>query len=427
MIHRCRPSGYIMKNRILDHHHCGSYNGGNTYINFGCNGHQGGFWGGLGIGLGYGVSNWFSGLFGGFGNMFGGFGMGGFGFPGMGGFGFGMPSWGGGLSGLWGGSASKNDDADVASKYSSAKSSSTCNCNCSKSDTSNLDHAALNTYSKAVDDLIKGINGTPTEEQIKKAKDYLDKLENYAHKDKINENDDNTSIQNIIDRLKEAFPDLEKSVAKTETSTTPAPTPASKTKDVSSLEYNGKPIENLTLDDLGGLTTESWNQLTPEQRAAIKDKLLDLLKGNEDESVSFAQSSTLPSDLRAAVKATFYDEGYSNASLEEISKLSDEELSKKIIAIIDKSGKVTNFGPGASVIKSITNITRNADGTLKSFLMTAKSGTKVTYTVETTKDGELIFHGAKKDQNYVMQKNEDKNLVLKQYAYHSGYGIKDVD
>ena len=147
MIHRCRPSGFIMKNRILDHHHCGIINTGSIYnIKVGCNGGHGGFWGGFGAGLGMGLGNMFGGLFGnfmggfGFGNMFGGFG---FGMPGFGGFGFGMPGfggWGGGLSGLWGGnSASNSGNTDYASKYGS-KSSSTCNCDgCGKDKTNSAD------------------------------------------------------------------------------------------------------------------------------------------------------------------------------------------------------------------------------------------------------------------------------------------------
>ena len=68
-----------------------NYNSNNTYNC--CGGHGGGFWGGLGMGLGMGFGNFLGGfcgnLFGGFGNMFGGFGMGNMfgGFPSWGGFG----------------------------------------------------------------------------------------------------------------------------------------------------------------------------------------------------------------------------------------------------------------------------------------------------------------------------------------------------
>ena len=59
--------------------------------------------------------------------------------------------------------------------------------------------------------------------------------------------------------------------------------------------------------------------------------------------------------------------------------------------------------------------------------MTAKTGTSVTYVTVNVVDGELIFHGAKQDQEYALQKDTDGNYHLMQYAYHKGNGSADVN
>lgn len=183
--HNCRPSGYIMKNRILDRHHCGSVKIGDTYnIKYGCNGSHGGFWGGFGAALGFGVGNMFGGLFGnimgGFGNMFGGFGLGNM----FGGFGMGMPGLFGGWGNLWGGGASKTDDSDLASKYG-GKSKCDCEC-CGKdktdktdtTDTTDADCKKIADFQEEVNKLTKPVSQlafTDLQKRIKAAKTESEK------------------------------------------------------------------------------------------------------------------------------------------------------------------------------------------------------------------------------------------------------------
>ena len=121
---RCNP-GHSHRHIHHHHHHhshCGPCYGGSVFtFSHHCGGHSGGFWGGFGAGLGMGLGNMLGGFMNsftcGFGNMFGGFGMGGFGMPMMGGFG--MP-W----AASYGGGTVK-DDAYFASRYGTGKSSST--------------------------------------------------------------------------------------------------------------------------------------------------------------------------------------------------------------------------------------------------------------------------------------------------------------
>ena len=121
--------------------------------------------------------------------------------------------------------------------------------------------------------------------------------------------------------------------------------------------------------------------------------------------------------MRAEAKRSFYKEGYANVTLE---SLTDEEI-QKLKSVIDTS-EIDDF----KNIKTITDISRDNDGKLKSFKMTAQSGTSVTYVTVSVVDGELIFHGKKVNQNYALQKDTDGNYHLMQYAYHEGNGTADV-
>lgn len=376
---------------MFHNNHC--HGGGNNYgsifnITNNCGGGTS-FWGGLGAGLGFGLGNMFGGMFG---NMFGGlgnFGMGGFG---LGNFGFG--GWGNGMSGLWGngwGGGNAGGANNDYSKYSSNKS--TCNCKCgdgkdgnSKKDIDNAKFASI------TDKIAKLKAGQVSDADYNAIKKELDDA--LKATDGIQTEDDKKTYNNLLktlDNLK---------AGKAE------PKPA-----VGNGNIN---VANYTVDDIIGITQDDYDKLSDADKNALKAKIKKL---PENDRVGIAKLKTLPSDLRIAAKESFYSDGYSNVSLD---SLTDDEI-KKLKTVIDTS-KVDDFRN----IKSVTDITRDESGKLKSFKMTAQSGTNVTYVKVTVYDNELIFHGKNEDQNYVLQKDPNTQYHLMQYAYHLGHGIPDV-
>ena len=177
-----------------------------------------------------------------------------------------------------------------------------------------------------------------------------------------------------------------------------------------------KDINTLTVEDINGITYENYTALNDTLKKELQNKIYNFAKENKDNALKWAKAETLPSDLRATAKRSFYVSGYTNVYL---NTLTDAEI-KKLKTVIDTS-EIDDF----KNIKNITNIERE-NGELKSFNMTAHSGTSVTYVRVTVIDGELIFHGKNTDQNYVLQKDEMDNYHLMQYEYHKGNGTPDV-
>ena len=403
-------SGFVHYN-MFHNNHC--HGGGNNYgsifnITNNCDGGcGGGFWGGFGAGLGLGFGNLLGGLFGGFmggfGNMFGGFGMGGLGFGGFGGFG-GLGGWGNSLSSLWGGgnNAGERDYSEYSSRRSSRRSSS-CDCGCEGKGKEVKDFEDPD--NKKIVDLRDKIRAKDvTKEQLEGYVKELDELkskgltDNYKHDKDVEElgidallSEANTKLKN----LGQENPVAQGNQAK----------------------IGNKPISGLTVNDIAGINEDAYGKLDDDAKRALKEKVYNLAKEDQAKAKEWAQSKTLPSDLRAEAKRSFYEEGYTNVTLE---TLTNEEI-KKLKSVIDTS-EIDDFRN----INTITEISRDDNGNLKSFKMTAQSGTSVTYATVEVVDGELIFHGKKADQEYALQKDKGENYHLMQYAYHKGNGTADV-
>ncbi len=143
------------KHYEMFHSRCGGNNYGsinNTVFNIDCDGH-GGFWGGFGFGLGNAFGGFFNNWFGG-GMNFGGFGMGGF-FPSFGNFSMGgFPS----LSGLWGGGNNNN------SRVSDSNNNGKCTCSeHSDSVCNDPDRTKLANYTREITNLRAKEDLTPDE------------------------------------------------------------------------------------------------------------------------------------------------------------------------------------------------------------------------------------------------------------------------
>lgn len=412
-------SSFVHYNMFHDkHNHCGGNNFGSIFnITNNCNGGHTGFWGGFGAGLGYGLGNWFGGFMGGMGNMFSGFGMnmfGGFGMNIFGGFGnmfggFGMNMFGGsnyGLGSLFGGGNKERDYSEYSSRHS--RRSSTCDCGCkgkkdTKPDPTDKDCKKIADFQKEINDLTQPI----TEEKYNDIKTRIQAARTESEKDIKNKDNNLKSYDELLGALEKA---------KNGNNLVQEPENEIGTEESPKTEINNKQISQLTDDDIAGITNDDYSNLDDEAKNDVKNKIYSLARSNRDKAEEWARSRTLPSDLRAEAKRSFYEEGYTNVTLDE---LTDEEI-KKLETVIDTS-EVADF----TNIKEITDITRES-GKLKSFKMTAESGTSVTYVTVSVVDGELIFHGDKDDQEYVLQKDSNGKYHLMQYEYHKGNGTPDV-
>ena len=261
----------------------------NTTYNIDCNGHGGGFWGGFGYGLGNAFGGLFSGLFGGGMNMgFGGFGMGGFGFPMFNNFGFGgfgIPSWGGG----WFGGASRvgdDDDGSVKRKKASdddgdrdkveGKKDLECN---------DPDRQKIADYGKDVTALQNKADLTPQElkELYNKIKADKELSKNEPH----HATTDEAEYQHLLDDLKALAKahnwgeDIESDDFGKKTNPDDNTDPNNNTDPVNNNggadnngAVNGTGNNNdLTADQIRGLTRDDISKLTPEQAAEYLKKL----------------------------------------------------------------------------------------------------------------------------------------------------------
>lgn len=253
MVIKCH-SGFVHYNMFHNGCHGG---GGNNYgsifnITNNCSGGTG-FWGGLGAGLGFGLGNR---LFGYFGNMFSGFGMGNM--IGMGGFGmgnFGLGGWGNGFGNLWGGGGVGNAGSDY-SRYSSNRSS--CNCKCGSKECDDKDYDKINKLHEKANALCKNAKSPQNDKDIDA---LIKELEDFKP-DPAHEAENKKQIQNIIDQLKAA-----KSTTQSGQTTPVTPTVTNTTP-----VNNGDNINSLQ-DLEANMTPDAINQLTPDKAKEILDKL----------------------------------------------------------------------------------------------------------------------------------------------------------
>ena len=247
----------------------------NTTYNIDCNGHGGGFWGGFGYGLGNAFGGLFSGLFGGGMNMgFGGFGMGGFGFPMFNNFGFGgfgIPSWGGG----WFGGGSRvgdDDDGSVKRKKASDDDGDRDKVEGNKDlECKDPDRQKIVDYGKKVNELRKKEDLQPAE--LKALYDQIKTSQEESRTEGHHDNTDPDDYQNWLNGLKDeaikrGWGDIEsedfgKGID-----------PEDKNDEVETPENRtGNNPGDLTLEQIKSLTNPYIAGLTPEQAAEYLKKL----------------------------------------------------------------------------------------------------------------------------------------------------------
>lgn len=376
MVIKCH-SGFVHYNMFHNNH---SHGGGNNYgsifnITNNCSGGTG-FWGGLGAGLGFGLGNMFGGLFG---NMFGGFGMGNM---------FGMGN-------LWGGGAG-NTGSDY-SRYASNRSS--CNCKCGNKDDKDLNNRDIDNpkFKSITDKMAKLTAGQVSDADYNAIKAEIDAAKKAT--DAMQKESDEQTYDNLLKTLDELKAGKPAEVVKV---------------DNNNGKIGGKTISDLTGDDINNITQADYDKLSDVDKEALKNKIKGL---SEDDRAKLARNNQFPADLRIAAKESFYRSGYTNVSID---SLTDDEI-KKLKSVIDTS-PIADF----KNIKTIDNIKRDDAGKLKSFKMTAQTGTAVTYVTVSVVDNELIFHGRQETQKYALQKDTDANYHLMQYKYHDGNGTADV-
>lgn len=389
----------------------------------------GGFWNGfksvLGMGLGMGLVNlavsFLGNIFGG-GGLFGGGLFGGNGIFGGGGGLFGL----GGNSGFWGLNgrrrAGEADDASTNPRKVDNKPGDVDTADDSKE----KDYAKLNDYHKQANELTTALakldksNQQDVDAHNKKVADLLDELDKYVKEENLLNTENETQISNIKAQLIAAKIDVPKDVKHEDVTDPENPNPgdgdASKIKlgdlEVEIEEIDLTDIENINDDVLKGLDDNLKDELLTHI-----DEILGGVDVTEDDWLEIINNPNIPSEIKAKAKSKFYDEGLTNVKK---SEFTEAEL-KKLIAVIDKS-EVDDFDN----INEPELLTKD-DNTVTSFKIKSKeTSIEVTYNRVEEIDGELIFHGAQDQQQYVVQKDKGGNYKLMQYKYHKGYETPDV-
>lgn len=381
----------------------------NTTYNINCGGH-GGFWGGFGYGLGNAFAGLFAGntSFGGFGN-FGNFGFGG----GMGGFGF--PSFGnfGNLGNIWGNKRTSDDSNRQVKETKETKETAP-----TIIEKKNADYAKLNALHTRKNDLTKTEGKVPTVAELTKLKEDIEALEADGALDGIEDDKDKKYIEELkkgLDKEIEAAQAREKAAVKAQEEVTDkGVTPIQETplEEKPVVVDNDATDINTLLDSLNG----DYDKLSPEDKAKFDANFKDLLdKMSAEDRVALLKNPKLPAALRAKVKASFYDNGYTNYDGSTV--LKDGDVAKAH----DKSGKtrdtVTVNGKKSTVTKS-----DNGNHPAKIVIHDTRD---ITYTYTKTVDGEYLYTSSKTgNQEYVLQKTGN-GYELVQYQYHTGYGKKD--
>lgn len=406
-----------------DMFHSGCYGSGNygsifntTYnINCGGSSSHGGFWSGLGLGFG----NALAGLFGGFGMN-----------------GIGMGGW--GMGGLMPWFASMGNTGISTSNSSTSGTSDTSGSNSGKIDKDNANIEKLNKN-------IEKLKGDKSDKEIKKAKEIYKELQ--ARKENLLDDyqkiQNKNAYENLLNKLKAIYPDCEKwgddsdddaTTPTTQTTPTAQGPAAPENTGVTHPQQVVQPAETnaeaakkavegaATLDDLANV---KYNDLDDAGKKAYLDKAIALAKSDSTSPEALRNALTkLPDDVRVKVKESFYEAGYTNVKKDEL----NAELLGKLSDIID-----------ASEIPDFHNVTlgtpRKENGKWQIPVKSYKNGANKTHILNVpyieveVNDGEIIFHGLKPTQKYVLQRDNrgnEKNLHLMQYKYHEGYGNPDV-
>ena len=409
----------------------------NTTYNIDCNGH-GSFWGGFGFGLGNAFGGWVNNWFGG-GMNFGNFGM--CGFPSFGNFSFGgFP----GLSGLWG-----NRDTE-RTRVSDSDNDGKCHCSEHTAAVCNdPDRTKLANYVGEITELKKKENLTPAElkdlynriladkklseeepnhrtTDLKEYNALLEGLKNYGKErgwgdittddfgkaDGTGDVNDDGNVDETDDGTGNVNDDG--NVDETDDGTGNVNDDGNVDGAEGNKPNNGKIDTATTLGNL-----PAYESLSEADKKKFVDKFIELAHNNEITPEELrTELAKLPADVRIKIKQSFYKNGYTNVSPNELT----QETLKNLIEIIDDS-----------IIDDFTDITvgtptKSGSGTWSIPITSNKSGQKVTYVQVSVDpvDGEIIFHGKNNNQRYVLQKDKDAKLHLMQYKYHDGYGTADV-
>ena len=401
---------------------CGSGNYGsifNTTYNINCGGSSshGGFWSGLGLGFG----NALAGLFGGIGMN--GIGMGGWGMGGM------MPWF-----------ASMGNTGISTSNSSTSGTSDTSGSNSGKIDKDNANIEKLNKN-------IEKLKGDKSDKDIKNAKNIYKELQ--ARKEKLLDNyqkiQNENAYENLLNKLKAKYPECEKwgddndnddaTTPTTQTTPTAQGPAAPENTGVTQPQQVVQPADTraeaakkavdgaATLEDLAKV---NYDDLDDVGKKAYLDKAIALAKSDSTSPEALRNAlAKLPDDVRVKVKESFYETGYTNVKKEEL----NAELLNKLSNVIDTS-KIPDF-------HNVTLGTpkKDVNGKWKIPVKTYKDVANKTHYLNVPyievdeNDGEIIFHGLKTTQKYVLQRDNtgnEKNLHLMQYKYHEGYGVGDV-
>lgn len=296
-----------------------NYNSNNSYNC--CGGSRGGFWGGLGMGLGMGVGNFLGGLcgnlFGGFGNMFGGFGMGNM----FGGF----PSWGG--FGNWGFGGTPSTTTSSTTPTTTTTVTKT-----------NKDYEPLKDLSKEVDALNAKIEaGTATQGEIDA---LIAKLQPYAdgkNLDGVQDDIDKKFAQDAIARLKKLSGSSQPDAVVSEIPTTKSEAEA-KLK-----EMDGAALDKITKED-----AKKWL----EALGLIDGEYAKFPADNNIRALYLIQKSGLNAKVAHNDKATA-DEGFIRGTITDVAaggksvkEMTKEELDApaKISYTVNNCTITTDYG-----------------------------------------------------------------------------------
>lgn len=406
-----RDSSFKRYNRAHGDTTIFNFNYGSSY---GCcgGGHGTGFWGGLGMGIGYNLGSWLMGgmnmlggrlgmgNMGGFGNWFGGMGFGNVG-------GFGVANWMGGANTNRTNSSSNESEVKTVDKTDS-------------------EYKAINSAREKLNELANRDEKTPVTADDLRA---LNKqIEDLTAKDGINDDDNKKQIEMLkadFERLKNANPDATKAAGldKKENSDGAAKDSSDVNKNPNAagdgVEAEGtQKIKNATTaDELTNTLPEGgYDKLSDADKKAYGDKLTELLPNMSEDDKNALLNSTLPTELKAKIKASCYKEGYTNYDGKTEIKDGD------VILAHDRSGLTKDTTKEAG--KADSTVTKSDNGTHPKTIV-IHDRKDVTYTYKENADGEYIYTSDQDKQDYVLQKGADGKFYLMQYSYNKGYGEKD--
>lgn len=188
------------------------------------------------------------------------------------------------------------------------------------------------------------------------------------------------------------------------------------------LKVGDKLIKDLTIDGIGSITADEYNELDDAGKKAVKDKLAELLSdATEEQKTPLAKNEKIPEDLRKMVKESFYGDYTNWNGTDDLTGITLQEAEdtsgtqRKVVAAVGANATITKDNSNKYTIK-ITDKDTN---------------TVVTYTQKELKDGEYIFesngtHGEVNNEQYVLQV-KNGTYILRQYSWHRGYNDPDIE